>query len=604
MSGSAADAEARGAWLQSATGGNPLFVRELAAQSAKPNVHVETPPSLREAVRRRLARLSSGATRALRACAMMGAHASIGALIEVLECEPSSLHEVLEELDQEGLVANDAASPLWVHEVIGQEVLDQSSPAVIRLLHFQVGAAIAKRATDSWSPRLAWDAAGHLAAAGEKERAVSLLVQTANHQNAIGMPAAAATTFRRAYEISDNKEQTGQLLENEIRSLAVAGDWTLVELRLQDVDARPRIGISAESADELTLIGFRAEWHLGRNYERTYESVLAFARRPDVDLSKRARAVAFASVIGDNLMRREFASIVEPIIADIEHRSPEPPNHLLEAKAIVAFARNELDHSAQLFARLAESCRRSHHIEGHSRSLIHVSIPLELLGKLDSALEANAEGYNLASSYRMASVASRSADRQSGLLFDADRMIESDEWIERASHWNENGTDPTYLRSIQSQRMKLYVHARLGGLDDGRLENRFHTIDTEGIQRVRLSDLAILMYWKCGLRQLDDAVRLLSKVAEICESMEHVSRSDYVAAAVEWTEGLTGVKVSTQTRQRLDVGSSAAHAPWYRVATRQGNHTQLYRDLRAHVPGVRREATTAPGPEMSRSASG
>jgi DNA-binding SARP family transcriptional activator/tetratricopeptide (TPR) repeat protein len=579
MSGSAADAEARGAWLQSATGGNPLFVRELAAQSVRPQDQVETPPSLREVVRRRLARLSAGATRALRACAMMGAHASIGALIEVLECEPSALHSVLEELDQEGLVANDAASPLWVHEIIGQEVLDQSSPAVIRLLHFQVGTAISKRATNSWSPRLAWDAAGHLAAAGETAQAVSLLVQTANHQLAIGMPAAAASTFRRAAETTENKEETAHLQVDEIRSLGIAGDWNSVRDRLEAMTSSPRAALSSDEHDELALLGFRGQWHLGVDPTEVYSLAVSFARRKEVAPIHRARAVALAAVVGDNIQHIDYTAIVDELVASIETLSTERLLPLLESKAIVAFTRNSPEEAAELFREIAESQRRARSIDGRARALLNLTFPLELLGLTSEAVAAAEEAYTLSRDFRMASIAARAADRLSGILFDANQLLESEEWILRAQRWNDEVSDPTALKSIYGQRLRLFLHARLGGLSNEHLEGRLRTVTREEIRRVRLRDIAVLMFWRSSEGDLEGATTLLRELEAGFESVAYASRPDYIHAAVVWTAKRAGVEAADSLVRRLTRAKPLGNRPWYRDAVETTTATELFRDL-------------------------
>ena len=573
------DTEARGAWLQKATGGNPLFVRELASNEWKSSEHIETPPSLREVVRRRLARLSPSATRTLRACAMMGAHASIGALIEVLECEPSALHEVLEELDQEALVANDAASPLWVHEIIGQEVLDQSSPAVIRLLHFQVGTAIAKRATESWSPRLAWDAAGHLAKADETAQAVSLLVQTANHQMAIGMPAAAATTFRRACETTENKAESAALLECEVKALASAGDWARTRIRLRDIELGDRAGVSEESRDELELLRLRADWHLGPNLSETFESAISFSRRQSVDLTRRSRALALACMMGDNLLRDDFISLATPIADEIERTSVDTPPALLEARAILAFNQNDLETSIEHFLALAEAYRDKKTLENRARSLVNVSYPLELRGRLDEGLKCVGEAYSIASDYRMASVASRSADRQSGLLFETARLLESREWIERAETWSDATADPTFRRSIASQQMKLFVHSGQSCSNDEALRSRRSSVLSEDVLRVRVHDLALLMFWACKRGDYSDASVLLDVLAESYRSAKPVSRPDYILAAIDWTAQCTEVESPVELRSRVALGASSLRRPWYRDAVERGRPDGIYLTL-------------------------
>jgi len=127
--------------------GLPLLLRE-AAESLRRAQHVSrgSPPTLRKAIRMRLVQLPSPAQQMLEAAAVLGFSFSEAELETMLAWPPSTYAEVLDELQDQGLV-RDAIPPglddyMFSHQLIHQMIRDEIPPDRAVLLHEQAARAL------------------------------------------------------------------------------------------------------------------------------------------------------------------------------------------------------------------------------------------------------------------------------------------------------------------------------------------------------------------------------------------------------------------------------------------------------------------------------
>ena len=117
--------------LHRLTAGNPFFVTEVVAGAPE-----RVPPTVRDAVLARVARLSAAARRTLEVAAVVGPTVEPGLLIRVVE--PVAADECL----ARGLLRNVGGRYAFRHEVARQAVLDATDPSVRIRLHARVLAAL------------------------------------------------------------------------------------------------------------------------------------------------------------------------------------------------------------------------------------------------------------------------------------------------------------------------------------------------------------------------------------------------------------------------------------------------------------------------------
>lgn len=171
--------------IHAATEGNPLFVTELVSQltdgAAGADARLPVPAGVREALRRRLARLSPGAISLLESAAVIGRDFSAAVLADAADSRPEDVLAGLDEGASVGLVQRDpraAGSYRWAHALVFETLLDDLSPARRAKLHLAVGEALEL----GYGPKAeehAAELAHHLRAAlplGETARARKYLV--------------------------------------------------------------------------------------------------------------------------------------------------------------------------------------------------------------------------------------------------------------------------------------------------------------------------------------------------------------------------------------------------------------------------------------------
>lgn len=185
------------------TGGNPLFVLELARHVRETGTAASLPPSLRALIRDRTTRLSPIAQHVLHTCAMLGGYASVPRVASVLEIGTADLLACIGELDALGIVgAGDETEALAIHDLWRDELLSALLPAARKLIHHRCGVVLEGECHVTRSPATTWKAAQHLLASGAESRALSLLEEWAEHQLDSSLPSHATKAMARALRAS------------------------------------------------------------------------------------------------------------------------------------------------------------------------------------------------------------------------------------------------------------------------------------------------------------------------------------------------------------------------------------------------------------------
>ena len=178
------------------TGGNPLFIREIARHCVEHNSASSLPHSLRSLVRDRASRLSPLARHALHACAVLGSYATIPRIVNLLEVRTADFLACLEELQTLGVVgAGRRSNALALHELWRQQFLSSMDRASRHALHHRCAVVLTAEAVKSRSAPLVWEAARHFVASGADAEAARLLREAA--ECCVGALGAQAVSAKR-----------------------------------------------------------------------------------------------------------------------------------------------------------------------------------------------------------------------------------------------------------------------------------------------------------------------------------------------------------------------------------------------------------------------
>lgn len=197
--------------LHRLTGGNPFFVTEVV-QAAVGDV----PPSARDAVLARLARVSASARRAVEAAALIGGHLD-PALIRAVSAATSA---DLDELVDAGVIVSDAAALRFRHEIT-RVTVERDVPAHRRReIHVAVLAALVESGCED-DARLAYHAEG----AEDGVAALRFAPRAAERASRLGSHRQAADQYERALRFAD---------KNDRAALATLCDLVVKESSLTD----------------------------------------------------------------------------------------------------------------------------------------------------------------------------------------------------------------------------------------------------------------------------------------------------------------------------------------------------------------------------------
>lgn len=197
----AAPREVDAAELYRKTGGNPFFVTEVLASSA-----VEIPPTVRDAVLARTARLDHAARGLLEAAAVLRPQAELWLLESIASWDAGALDRCL----ASGVIASTASGVAFRHELARLAVEDALPPHRRRELHQRALAAL-ESATDPDVDRVAH----HADAAGDADAVLRYAPIAAERAAARGAHRESSTHYARALRFRERlplEEQASMLL--------------------------------------------------------------------------------------------------------------------------------------------------------------------------------------------------------------------------------------------------------------------------------------------------------------------------------------------------------------------------------------------------------
>jgi DNA-binding CsgD family transcriptional regulator len=217
------------------TGGNPFFVRELVrhlqdqghdlSRADLATADWGVPEGVHEVIGKRLSRLSHQANQLLQASAVLGEPLMSNVLGAVLDLEPASLLDALEEVVRAGLVREEGEQYHFSHALVRQTVYRGLSVARRQHLHLTAAAAL-ERVQARVLERHLGELAVHYARAGDladPDKAITYAERAGEAANAVFAYEEAAIHWRTALQQMDRHQVEP---ERRARLLERLGDLT------------------------------------------------------------------------------------------------------------------------------------------------------------------------------------------------------------------------------------------------------------------------------------------------------------------------------------------------------------------------------------------
>ncbi|MFI5233503.1 MAG: ATP-binding protein [Gemmatimonadales bacterium] len=416
------------------TGGNPLFVLELARHVRETRQASSLPQSLRALIRDRAARLSPTAQHVLHTCAVLGRYSSVPRVAGVLEIGTGDLLGSIEELDALGIVgAGRAGEALSIHDLWRDELLSALLPAAEKLLHHRCGLVLEAECRVSRSPSMVWEAARHLLASGSESRALSLLEESAQHQLDNGLPAEAAQTFELAVEASTTDADRLRAMTGLIAALRKAADWT----RLASV-VEPAIELTSRTAllptphSDLELLQTEVMWRTESDLDRSLDRSLGCAFDETASPGHRAHAGLLAAILADNICRFSDLRRLNEVARALGASRPGTQAPCIGIQLIYESILGSVDDAAECGAKYVSCERNAGSVRALARALLFSCHPYRLLDEPDRALAAVHETLEIAERHNLVGEAASAADIGLTIHLERGDAAGARPWIARA----------------------------------------------------------------------------------------------------------------------------------------------------------------------------
>ena len=416
------------------TGGNPLFVLELARHVRETRQASSLPHSLRALIRDRAARLSSTAQHVLHTCAVLGRYSSVPRVAGVLEIGTAELLGSIGELDALGIVgAARGGEALSIHDLWRDELLGALLPAAQKLLHHRCGLVLEAECRVSRSPAMVWEAARHLLASGSESRALSLLEESAQHQLDNGLPSEAARTFELAVEAATTDPDRLRAMTGRIAALRKAADWT----RLASV-VEPAISLASRTAllptphSDLELLQTEVMWRTESDLGRSLDRSLACAFDETASSGHRAHAALLSAILADNICRFSDLRRLNEVAQALDGNREETRAPCLGIRLIYEAILGSVDRAAECGGRYVDCERDAGSVRGLTRALLFSCHPYRMLGHSDRALASVREALEIAERHNLVGEAASAADIALTIHLEREDAAAAQPWIARA----------------------------------------------------------------------------------------------------------------------------------------------------------------------------
>jgi DNA-binding CsgD family transcriptional regulator len=306
------------------TCGNPFFVTEVLA-SGEPGI----PPSIRDAVMARAARLPGPARGAIEAAAVLGASFEKDLLMQVADGDPTAVDDCL----KVGMLAETGATIRFQHELARQAIRDAIGPARRAALHRRTLEVLGSGAVSVPPDRLVF----HAEEAGDWAAVIRYGKLAAQRAAALGAHRDAAAQYERVLRFADHLPDVErlELLERYADEADLIGNWpAAIEARrgaialCRSIGDRSRLGENehrlahtfwhtGSGSDAITTLSRAIVTLEDANSDAYRVSALGFqtelallSGQPDETDALGATALAAADAIGDIETRLQIMTIL------------------------------------------------------------------------------------------------------------------------------------------------------------------------------------------------------------------------------------------------------------------------------------------------------
>lgn len=512
--------------IAQASGGNPLFIRELAWHHRAFTQIDSLPTSISAVVQRRLQATSPDHVRVLQLLCLLGTCSTVHRVALALQRSPIELADALWQLESEGILTHRADGTLTLHDSWYDAVDEGIAGATRAALSLASGLALEQTCS---SPDELRHAAHLILAGGDVQRASTLLTRSAETLLALGQVEEAAITLDKLLQEPQSSESRFSLLVKLTVVHFVSGRPDLVVARSTEALALTAGITMASRADVATLYCYRMDalTRLHQDHRQDLSTLAALAS--DQSLPPNARAFVCYTGIR-TAFHGDSTELEELFFTQASALTGDPESALLASLVrLIYFA----EHARRDDVRLIDAAISAIPSEvvpfaWQCRILRTRAMALRLVDDVETAIALFTRAFDLAESRHLGDEASIAAEALVFTHLDLDDCKSAETWILRWERWN---SKEYALRTRALTHAKSRLAVQLGDFGSAdRLCRSAEALWRQDLLGKRCAvDFATAAYCAASLRQRARANSLIQEAVSAVERNRASHQIDYAA---------------------------------------------------------------------------
>jgi DNA-binding SARP family transcriptional activator len=531
-------------WFIDVSGGNPLYLRELAAHWSSTGLANTIPDSLALLIEKRLSQLDPAFLDTLQAITILGKHANLRRVDRLLQLPTHELLYALDSLAKGNLIVLEDGRLSPRHDLIAEGALRYLSDVGRRLLHRSAAVILRADMEQSRSPSLLWDCAAHWRQAGECNEAVEVAHQSAKHLLALGLPGEASAVLAQALEHCTSPLQRLELLPTLCVALKCATKWR----RLADV-AMTTLALRAEHErpdgphSELELVLLEAHWKIDWDMRELLGRAEICMGDEEASPLHRVQAASWAIVFADNMVDETAATRAYETTMRLGSSRTIESHHHLRVQLIYHAVYGDLERAVEIARTIIASGEGEADGIALSRACRHASVVFRRSGRFEEAERALRNALLIAEKAGMPSYILSCADHLGVYCLEEDDLEGAKHWFDYGRRWIDMSESPVFSRDI----LNLGAHIALA---EGSVEQAMRLVGKSGyrqddpILRRQSGELCMLLQMQLAVdggpidrahvarfAQLHSRLRTRGgqdlNATVLCRALHRMGRSDY-----------------------------------------------------------------------------
>ena len=515
------------AMLIDASGGNPLFLRELSLARATQPSASRLPDSLQGVISERLGRLTPDKVRLLRLIALLGGEATPSRLARLSASRGAELSAAIESLEEDGLISASLEGALQLHECWQIAVAEQLTSATATSLAYECASLLLTELQDGSNPRTVWRTAELLKLAGDAAHALTLFLSAAERLYSAGLPGEAAIVFERAMPLADRGMRNRILVRLATAHLASGHPRHCIEA-VDELRSSVVAGTAEEREHFARASALRAEASaklcdpheddLNRIVEIVQDSTIAVDVRLSVGLT--------GARLSANGHYAEIERLVFSLVSNLAGHSPQSIEGVL-AQIIFRTEHGPVSQLRELHRRLFELDAAGSHPALRSASHRVLAHSLRLMGDTAAAILSATQAFTIAKSTSLPDDAALSAELLAYILLDQNENDQAENWLgEAASILARPGYAQRSIAIRHADERLLLQRERYDEVVE-RVSSREALIRADPVALSRLTELATFALALAKTGQHERARGILAEIALGLGPMVGLSAGDY-----------------------------------------------------------------------------